>query len=70
MEQPRVPFELVVGIREQLARIRATATHHSEQVADARRDIRRLDDRMFQLMLLQLATIATLLASIVLSVLR
>ena len=43
--------------------------HLSSELADVRlefrTDIRRLDDRIFQLMLLQLGTLATALASLV-----
>ncbi len=43
--------------------------HLASEVADLRQefrtDIRRLDDRIFQLMLLQLGTLATALASLV-----
>jgi hypothetical protein len=49
--------------------LRATVAHIESQLADMgqefRTDIRRLDDRIFQLMLLQLGTLATALASLV-----
>jgi hypothetical protein len=68
--QPRdVPLELVVGLREDVAELRATVTHLAAGMADLRQevraDIRRLDGRIFQLMLLQLGTLATALASLV-----
>jgi len=52
-----------------VAETRATVGHIagdlSELRQEARSDIRRLDERIFQLMLLQLATLATALASLV-----
>jgi hypothetical protein len=52
-----------MGLREELAELRATGTHLASDVAEVKQDIRRLDDRMFQLLLLQLGTLATALAS-------
>jgi hypothetical protein len=51
--------------RSELAELRATASHLVTDMAEVRHDLRRLDDRLFQLMLLQLGTLATSLASIV-----
>ena len=69
MERPRDPFDLVVGLREEMAELRVTVDHVVARVADLRQevrsDIRRLDDRIFQLMLLQLGTLATALAALV-----
>ena len=69
MERSRDPFDLVVGLREEMAELRVTVDHLGAQVADLRQevrsDIRRLDDRIFQLMLLQLGTLATALAALV-----
>ena len=69
MEHPRDPFELVIGLREEMAELRVTVGHLAAQVADLRQefrgDVRRLDDRIFQLMLLQLGTLATALAALV-----
>ncbi len=48
-----------------LADTRATAKHTAEDLTELRHDVRRLDDRVFQLMLLTLATLATALASLV-----
>jgi hypothetical protein len=63
MEQPReVPLEV-------LAELRATVAHLSTDVADMRQefrtDIRRLNQRVFQLMLAQFATLAAALGSLV-----
>ena len=72
MEHPRDPFELLLGVREELAELRVTVGHVAAQVGDLRQefrsDIRRLDDRIFQLMLLQLGTLATALAALVTAV--
>jgi hypothetical protein len=63
VEQPReLPLEV-------LAELRATVAHLSTDVADMRQefraDIRRLDQRVFQLMLAQFATLAAALGSLV-----
>jgi hypothetical protein len=63
VEQPReLPLEI-------LAELRATVAHVSTDVADMRQefrtDIRRLDQRVFQLMLAQFATLAAALGSLV-----
>jgi len=65
VDQPRTSFDVV---REELAEVRATVVHLASDMADMRQefrtDIRRLDDRFFQLMLVQLGTLATALASL------
>ena len=48
-----------------VAETRATASHLADDMRGLRQDVRRLDDRMFQLMLLTLATLTTVLASLV-----
>jgi len=63
VEQPReVPLEV-------LAEVRVTVAHLATDVADMRQefrtDIRRLDERVFQLMLAQFATLAAALGSLV-----
>lgn len=63
MEQPReVPLEV-------LAEVRVTVAHLATDVAEMRQkfrtDIRRLDQRVFQLMLAQFATLAAALGSLV-----
>jgi hypothetical protein len=65
VEQPRDPLELVMSLREETAEFRATVAHLSSDMAEVKQDLRRLDDRLFQLMLLQLGTLATALASLV-----
>jgi hypothetical protein len=58
--------------RAEEVELRTSLTHLVSEVADMRQelrtDIRRLDDRIFQLMLLQLGTLATALASLVVAV--
>jgi hypothetical protein len=63
VEHPReLPLEV-------LAEVRVTVAHLSTDVADMRQefrtDIRRLDQRVFQLMLAQFATLAAALGSLV-----
>jgi len=47
------------------AETRATTVHVAEDLTELRQDVRRLDGRLFQLILVQLATLATALASLV-----
>jgi hypothetical protein len=70
VEQPRdFPLELLIGLREEMAELRTTVAHLSAESAEFRQevraDIRRLDARVFQLMLAQIATLATALGSLV-----
>jgi len=63
VEQPReLPLEI-------LAELRTSVAHLATDVADMRQefrtDIRRLDQRVFQLMLAQFATLAAALGSLV-----
>lgn len=64
-----MPLELALGLRDEVSGLRATVAHIASDIADMRQelrsDIRRLDERIFQLMLVQLGTIATALASLV-----
>jgi hypothetical protein len=65
VEQPRdLPLELLIGLREEMAELRATVTHLSADMVEVKQDIRRLDGRIFQLMLVQLVTLATALGSL------
>ena len=52
-----------------VAETRATVTHAASHVSEMRQefrgDVRRLDDRIFKLMLLTLATLATAIATLV-----
>jgi hypothetical protein len=50
--------------------VRTAVIHLIDDVRDLRTDIRRLDDRIFQLMLLQLGTLATALVSVALALVR
>jgi len=70
VERPRDPFELVIGLREDVTQLQTTVGHVQANIADLKQDIRRLDDRMFQLMLMQLGTMAASLGAIVAAVLR
>lgn len=65
MERSRDPFELVLGLREEMAELRSIVAHLSSDMTEVKQDLRRRDDRLFQLMLLQLGTLATALASLV-----
>lgn len=65
MEKPRDPFELVIGLREEMVELRTTVAHLSADVSEVKQDVRRLDDRLFQLVLLQLGTLTTSLAALV-----
>ena len=62
MEGPREVFEEIVALR-------VSVEHLHSDMADVKHDIRRLDDRVFQVTLLQLGTLAATLASIAASVL-
>jgi hypothetical protein len=62
VERPRDVFE-------EIAALRVSVAHLSTDTADVKHDIRRLDDRLFQVVLIQLGTLAATLASIVASVL-
>jgi hypothetical protein len=48
-----------------VAETRATVGHVAEDLTGLRQNVRRLDDRLSQLMLVTLATLATALASLI-----
>jgi hypothetical protein len=48
-----------------VAETRAAAGHAAEDLTELRQDVRGLDDRLFHLILVQFATLATTLASLV-----
>jgi hypothetical protein len=48
-----------------VAETRATVGHLADDVTELRQDVRRLDGRLFQLLLAQLATLAAALGSLV-----
>jgi len=50
--------------------LRATAAHTSSGLAEVKQDVRRVDDRVFQVLLIQIVTLAAVLGSIVAAVLR
>jgi hypothetical protein len=62
VERPRDVFEEIVGLR-------ISVEHLQNDTSDVKQDIRRLDDRIFQMVLLQLGTLAAILASIAATVL-
>jgi hypothetical protein len=62
VERPR-------DVSEEIAALRTSVAHLHGDMADVKHDIRRLDDRVFQVVLLQLGTLAATLASIAASVL-
>jgi hypothetical protein len=74
VERARDPFDLVVGLREETAAVRTTVAQLAAVTCDMRHefrtDIRRLDDRLFQIMLLQLGTLATALTAIAVALIR
>jgi hypothetical protein len=70
VERPRDPFEFVIGLREDVAGLRAAAAHTSSDLAEVKQDIRRVDDRVFQVLLVQIATLAAVVGSLVAAVLR
>ena len=51
--------------RDDLAELRVGVSYLRSELGDIRTDVRRLDDRLVQLMLLQVGTLATALASLV-----
>ena len=62
MEQPReVPLEVLAEVRVTVAQL---ATGVADMRQEFRTDIRRLDQRVFQLMLAQFATLAAALGSL------
>jgi hypothetical protein len=65
--EERWPVDQVIQVREGVAELRATVRHIETEVADLRGEVRRLDTRLFQLLLAQLATLATALGALVAS---
>ena len=63
-------MDLIVGLRGEVAELRATAGHLTGEMSEVKQDLLRLDDRFFQLILLQMSTLATALAALVAVVLR
>ena len=63
MEQPReLPLEILAELRTSVAHL---ATDVADMGQDFRTDIGRLDERVFQLMLAQFATLAAALGALV-----
>jgi hypothetical protein len=65
VERPRDPYEFVPGLWEDVAELRASSVHLSPDMGEVKHDLRRLDDRVFQVLLIQLATLATALGSLI-----
>ena len=69
--EERVPLDYVLEVREGLAEVRASVRHLEGDVADLRQELRqsieRLDSRLFQLVLTQLATLGAALGALVAS---
>ena len=55
-------------MRDGLAELRAPVRHIETDIASLRGEVRRLDARLFQLLLAQLATLATALGALVASI--
>jgi hypothetical protein len=53
------------GLEAVVAELRADVRHLASDVVELRQDVRRLDGRLFQMLILQVATLATLFASLV-----
>jgi hypothetical protein len=70
VERPRDPFDLVVGLREDVAELRAAAAHTTSDLAEVKQDIRRVDDRVFQVLMVQIATLAGVVGSLVAALLH
>ena len=70
MERPHdLPLEVLVELRTTAARLETTVTHLASDVADMRHefrtDIRRFDERVFRMLLVQFATLAAALGALV-----
>jgi hypothetical protein len=70
VERPRGPFDLLIGLRGDVAELRVAAAHTSSDLAEVKQDIRRVDDRVFQVLLIQVATLAAVVGSLVAALLR
>jgi hypothetical protein len=70
VERPRDPFELVIRLREDVAELRATAAHTSLDLAEVKQNIQRVDDRVFQVLSFQIATLAAVVGSLVAAILH
>jgi hypothetical protein len=69
VEQRRDLYELVFALRAESTEVRTTVAHLVSDMSEVKQDLRRLDDRVFQLMLVMLATLAASIASVVANVL-
>jgi hypothetical protein len=62
--EPERDWSLEALVAETRATVKHIAAELSELRNETRGDIRRIDDRLFQVMLLQIATLGTALASL------
>jgi hypothetical protein len=53
------------GLEAGVAELRSDVRHLGSDVTELRQDVRRIDGRVFQMLILQVATLATLLAALV-----
>ena len=53
------------GLDAVVAELRADVRHLASDTTELRHDVRRIDGRVFQMLILQVATLATLLAALV-----
>ena len=58
--EERRPFDVALEMREGFAELRTRAGHVEVGVVELRDDVRRLDARLFQVVMLQVATLATI----------
>ena len=65
MREESWPFEMIAALREDLGALRAGVEHVGTEQERLRADFRRLDDRLFHVMLAVLATLATTIGSLV-----
>jgi hypothetical protein len=70
VERPRDPLDVLIGLRGDVAELRVAAAHTSSDLPEVKQDIRRVDDRVFQVLLVQVATLAAVVDSLVAALLR
>jgi hypothetical protein len=65
VEQPReFPLAVLMSLREEAAQTRATVQHLVADLGEVKQDLRRLDDRIFQVLLVQFGTLAAALGAV------
>jgi hypothetical protein len=63
-------FDLALEMRAGFGELRTRVGHLEAELGDVRGDLRRLDGRFFQLLVLQLTTLATMVGALVTSLAR